>query len=83
MMENRPAIELCELVGEETMAEICVRFGGQQIYIPHAVPQRSEKIQADFDRIIPGSGSVGVAYEMVAQGHNVSLRTVQRIVCGK
>lgn len=76
------ADELCELVGEDVMERIRRRFGGCRVYIPHAPRQQTQKIVADFNRVIHCAASVGVAYETVAQENNTSARTVRRIICG-
>jgi len=81
-MNETTADELCELIGEDAMERIRRRFGGCRVYIPHAPRVKTQKIVADFNRVIHSAASVGVAYETVAHENDVSPRTVRRIICG-
>ena len=76
--------ELMEIVGPEAMRELCTRFGGTRVYIPHRPPNLHAVIVSDFDRILPQSSTVMSAYEQVAEANGVATRTVRRLVnCGQ
>ena len=82
-MSTITATDVLAVIGPDLMDELCDKFGGQKVYIPQVVPDRSEKIAADFNRLIHGSASVGIASELVALENGVSTRTVRRVIHGR
>ena len=74
------ACEIMRMIGPDAMDEICRRFGGERIYIPHALPERNGLIVEEFDRTVAVAPSVGSAYETVAQIYHVHTRTIERII---
>jgi|GEM_PF-4475208 len=69
-----------QLVGEEAAEAIREHFAGEMVYIPRRPILDADTIRAEVDEVLPGSASVLSAYETVAERHNVSTRTIRRLV---
>lgn len=83
MSDAVDARAVLEIVGPLLMRELCEQFGGHRVYIPHTVPDRADAIAQEFERVIPAAGSVGLAYQTVADTHECSARTVRRIISSR
>ena len=82
MGENSALSEIESIVGPEAMAEIRRRLAGEQIYIPRRADLDSTVICAEFNTMMHEGSTCGNAYQRIADKHEVSTRTVMRIIAG-
>lgn len=80
--------ELAEIVGDEAMAKLAERWGGDVIEIPTCKAARDElrarAIRAEFDRLTCAEGMSGkqAIYEIGLQFAPITSRAVE-LICGK
>ena len=72
--------EIQSIVGAEAAEELCFRLGGESVYIPRRPELDANVIAREFNAKLHDGSTCGNAYKQIAQQHDVSARTIMRLI---
>ena len=72
--------DLRDTIGDDATERLIAEFGGTRVYIPSSLTVDSEVVKREFADLVADGSTCMNAYRTIASEHNVSARTVRRLI---